>query len=91
MNKGKAALVTIIVMSLLGGMTWCFWSYQIRTYYAVVQTIALYGFVLGGFRLHRWLQTEAIFEKNSIDDEEDDEECIYGDVVDCERSEGRQN
>lgn len=58
MSKGKAALVTIIVMALLGGMIWCFWNYQIRTYYVVAQVIALYGFIVGGFHLSSWLQKD---------------------------------
>lgn len=83
MSKGKAALVTIIVMALMGGMIWCFWNYQIRTYYVVAQAIALYGFIVGGFHLHKWLQKD--------DRQTDDENYIYSDLFNRDQPEDFQN
>lgn len=65
MSGGKAALVSVVIMALMGVIIWCFWSYQSNVYYILVQAIALYGFVIGGIHIFQWLQKDGKYtEKN---------------------------
>ena len=55
MSKTKAWFVAAIIMTLAGGFIYCSWSWQIRSYYTVMQILGWYGFIVGGVHLAGWL------------------------------------
>lgn len=57
MAKGKALLITGIIVILAGILIWLLWSSAVRSYWVVCQLIALYGFVRGAFDLGKWIAT----------------------------------
>lgn len=55
MSIGKSVFITTLFMGAIGGMIYCFWEFSIRSYYVAVQMIALYGFIMLGINMVRWL------------------------------------
>lgn len=64
MGKVKGYFVAAVIMALLAVVVYCLWSYSIRTYWIVTQILALYGFIVGGVNLAKWL-TKAETETRS--------------------------
>lgn len=56
MNKTKAWFVSLIIMSLAGGLLYGLWAWSIVTYRTVIQVLGLYGFLMVGVSLERWLE-----------------------------------
>lgn len=53
--KAKGWFVSTLIMSMAGGIIYCLWNYAIRSYYVVIQWVALYGFVMAWVNLAKWL------------------------------------
>lgn len=55
MDRGKAFFITAVIAILAAVLIWLLWENAIRSYWVVVQIIALYGFVRGAVDLGRWI------------------------------------
>ena len=56
MNRTKAWFVALIIMTLAGGLLYGLWAWAIVTYRTVIQVLGLYGFLMIGISLERWLE-----------------------------------
>lgn len=55
MGKGKAYFITAVIVIFAAALIWLLWENAIRSYWVVVQIIALYGFIRGSIDLANWV------------------------------------
>lgn len=60
MDRGKAFFITAVIAILVAALVWLLWENAIRSYWVVVQIIALYGFVRGAVDLGRWIARPSV-------------------------------
>ncbi len=60
MIRGKALLVTSVIMVLFAGIMYCCRTLNAGIYDAVLAIFAFYGFIVAGVRFDKWLEKEII-------------------------------
>jgi len=67
MVRIKAFFVTAVVMVLAGGFLMVLRENNVWSYYAAMQALGVYGFVMAGLNLARWLRKEEPAQENAQD------------------------
>lgn len=70
MGQAKAYFITAVIVIFAAALIWLLWENAIRSYWVVVQMIAMYGFVRGSIDIARWVAKPDAKEQRRIPGQE---------------------